>query len=90
MEVNSDPSDSSHRKRPHEDTSEDIEDMGQKENAKSPGNVRPVVTRHLTTPSQQQIGRNENWRNVLGPPPDKGTTRVGKGLAREHATVQYH
>ena len=75
MDVGSDLSGSG-RKRSHEEVSNDIEDLAQQERAHSPGHVRPVVTRHVTTPSQQQVGRRGDWRTVLGPPPDRGTTRV--------------
>lgn len=76
MDVTADPSTSS--KRPHEDVTCDIEDMARGKVSAAPGHAAtPMVTKHTPTSSQQLMGRKENWRTILGPPPDKGTTHVG-------------
>ena len=64
-------------KRLHDDVSCDIEDMARQKLPLAPGHATPVVTKHTPTSSQKLSGRRENWRTILGPPPDKGTTHVG-------------
>ena len=64
-------------KRSHEDVSCDIEDVARQKLPTSPGLALPMVTKHTPTSSQHLIGRKENWKTILGPPPDRGTTKVG-------------
>ena len=68
-------------KRSHDDSeSADMEDMGQRKRPAQQTMARPTVTKHLTTPSQQLLSQKGGWRSVLGPPPERGTTRVGVAL----------
>ena len=62
-------------KRSHDDVSPDIEDLGQRKRPTQQPAL-PVVSKHVTTPSQKQLGPNGSWRSVLGEPPERGTTRV--------------
>ena len=70
----------SNLKRSHDNIglSSDIEDIAISQ--KRP-HTTPTVTKHTTlTPSQPFGG---SWRNVLGPPPSRGTTKV-QGWATEN------
>lgn len=65
-------------KRSHDQSdathSPDIEDMGQKRRRKGQTTL-PVVTCHTPSPSQK-TQRLKSWKETLGPPPLRGTTRV--------------
>ena len=65
-------------KRSHDnDESPDIEDIGAGPAKRLPTRPVATVTKHPVTPSQQLLlGKKESWKDVLGPPPDRGTTRV--------------
>ncbi len=74
---------SSAGKRPLEDISTDLEDVGRKRPAMGPR--PPLVTRHTPGPStlmfsssssQPSQSQRDSWREVLGPPPPRGTSRV--------------
>ena len=60
-------------KRSHDNSglSADIEDVAGSQ--KRPHST-PIVTKHTTLTSSQPLGGS--WRNVLGPPPSRGTTKV--------------
>lgn len=63
-------------KRPHDDvtTSPDVEDIGGHQN-KRPASQTPTVTKHTLT-STWLGNKQQSWREVLGPPPPMGTTKV--------------
>ena len=60
------------QKRSHDNSgsSPDVEEIASQKK-RSP--FSPTVTKHTLTPSQPLGG---SWRNVLGPPPERGTTKV--------------
>lgn len=59
------------------DNSIDIEDIGHKRHRKGQTTL-PIVTCHTPPSSQRSQQRKKSWREVLGPPPSKGTTRVSE------------
>ncbi len=63
----------SNLKRSHDNIglSPDIEDIAISQ--KRP-HTTPTVTKHTTLTPSQPLGGS--WRNVLGPPPSRGTTKV--------------
>ena len=56
----------------------DMEDIGQRKVPSLQGHTPPSVTKHTLTLSQQLGGQRGGWRKVLGPPPERGTTKVGE------------
>lgn len=60
-------------KRPHGET--EIEDIGQKRHRKGQTTL-PIVTCVTESPSQRHLQRSKSWRETLGPPPPRGSTRV--------------
>lgn len=64
-------------KRSHDNSSmsPDIEDIGQQQLPPQKKKATPPrVTKHPLAPSQ--LNKN-SWKDILGPPPDRGTTKVG-------------
>lgn len=55
----------------------DLEDLGKPSSGAAPSHP-PSVTKHrrTLTSSQRQLLRRETWRDVLGPPPTIGTSKV--------------
>ena len=51
----------------------DIEDCGHKRHKGQ--TILPIVTSYTQSPSQRSQ-RTKSWRETLGPPPTRGTTRV--------------
>lgn len=66
-------------KRHHDDVTSppDVEDIGSHQNKRPPSSQTPAVTKHTTLKSSWlgNQGR-QSWREVLGPPPSRGSTRV--------------
>ena len=75
--MDSDCSSPSSSKRSHDSSmSHDIEDIGQRKKSTSQGQATPTFTKHKATPPQDPLSQ-KGWRDILGPPPDMGSTRVG-------------
>ena len=61
-------------KRTH-DGEDDVEDIGTKRQRKGGQTTLPLVTTH--TISSSQVSSNmRSWREILGPLPSRGNTRV--------------
>ena len=77
-------------KRRLDDSSGDIEETCNKKQRTRGQATLPLVTRHTTSPSPSQVSQNmRSWKDILGPPPSCGHTRVRIIVTLLNCTYMY-